>query len=184
MIVYKAFRKGMKCRSHQFVMGINVTDKANCAQNGFHAVEEPFNMFRYYHYEPGTTDEYYICDAGGDIDEDDTDSKISCTKLTIIRRLTIEELTAAELLYIKKNPERHLTQYLPYITVLSDKASAVAGGAAIAIGSSPVAKGMTGSVLGLVQKNNDDIRMRMYMVDGSRIKPDTWYGMEGEAYEG
>lgn len=31
MIAYKGFRPGLVCRGYQFKMGLNITDKANCA---------------------------------------------------------------------------------------------------------------------------------------------------------
>ena len=84
MIAYKGFRPGMICIDYQFQMGLNVTDKANCRQNGFHCAENPLDCLNYY----GDIDhsEYYIVNAGGDIDEDEVDSKISCTELTVLKR--------------------------------------------------------------------------------------------------
>ena len=69
MIAYKGFRPGMICIDYQFQMGLNVTEKANCRQNGFHCAEDPLDCLSYY----GDVDhsEYYIVNAGGDIDEDD-----------------------------------------------------------------------------------------------------------------
>ena len=43
MIAYKGFHPGLVCRDYQFVMGLNITDKANCAQNGFHCAENPLH---------------------------------------------------------------------------------------------------------------------------------------------
>ena len=43
MIAYKGFRPGMICIDYQFQMGLNVTEKANCRQNGFHCAEDPLD---------------------------------------------------------------------------------------------------------------------------------------------
>ena len=43
MIACKAFNPGLVCLGYQFVMGKNVTDKANCRQNGFHCAEDPLD---------------------------------------------------------------------------------------------------------------------------------------------
>ena len=83
MIAYKAFRPGLICLGYQFVMGMNVTDKANCRKNGFHSAENPLDCLSYY---PFKDSEFYLVDAGGDIDEDGTDSKISLT-VTILLTL-------------------------------------------------------------------------------------------------
>ena len=89
MIAYKGFRPGLICRGYQFVMGLNTTEKANCRENGFHCAENPLDCLSYY--SSLEHSEYYIVNAGGDIDEDEHDSKIACTELTVIKRLTKEE---------------------------------------------------------------------------------------------
>ena len=43
MIAYKGFYPGLICRDYQFVMGLNVTEKANCKANGFHCAENPLD---------------------------------------------------------------------------------------------------------------------------------------------
>ena len=48
MIAYKGFRPGMICIGYQFQMGLNVTEKANCRQNGFHCAEDPLDCLSYY----------------------------------------------------------------------------------------------------------------------------------------
>ncbi len=47
MIAYKGFRPGMICIGYQFQMGLNVTEKANCRQNGFHCAEDPLDCLSY-----------------------------------------------------------------------------------------------------------------------------------------
>lgn len=79
MIAYKGFRPGLICRGYQFVMGLNTTEKANCRENGFHCAENPLDCLSYY--SSLEHSEYYIVNAGGDIDEDEHDSKIACTEL-------------------------------------------------------------------------------------------------------
>ena len=86
MIAYKGFHPGLICRGYQFVMGLNVTEKANCAANGFHCAENPLDCLIYY--PQMELSEYYLVDAGGDVDEDEFDTKISCTQLTILHKLT------------------------------------------------------------------------------------------------
>ena len=43
MIAYKGFNKGLICRGYQFQPGENITEEANCAQNGFHSAENPLD---------------------------------------------------------------------------------------------------------------------------------------------
>lgn len=104
MITYKGFEPGLICRGYQFHMGLNVTDKANCRANGFHCAENPLDCLSYY--SNMAQSEYYIVEAGGDIDEDDCDSKIACTHLNIIKRLTVEEFFLHSLAYMADHVKR------------------------------------------------------------------------------
>lgn len=124
MIAYKGFLPGLICRGYQFRMGLNVTEKANCAHNGFHCAEDPLDCLRYY----GDINhaEYYIVDAGGDIDEDGVDSKISCTELTILKRLTKKELFLHGLAFMADHPKRKWNS-----NIKVDKAEAWNGYAAV-----------------------------------------------------
>ena len=97
MLAYKGFEKGLICRGYQFTMGKNVTDQANCQRNGFHCAANPLDCL--YHYPNIYTSEYYLVKAEGDLDEDAYDSKISCTELTILRKLDVEQLILHGLAY-------------------------------------------------------------------------------------
>ena len=124
MIAYKGFHPGMVCIGYQFQMGLNMTEEANCRKNGFHCAEDPLDCLSYY----GDADhsEYYIVNAGGDIDEDEFDSKISCTELTVLRRLTKEELFTLGLAFMADHPKRKWNSH-----VKKDKAVACCGYAVV-----------------------------------------------------
>ena len=94
MFAYKGFQRGLKCRGYQFSMGKNVTEAANCGQNGFHCAENPLDCLSYY----GNINfsDYCLVIPGGDMDEDQVDSKISCTELTIVKKLTIQEFSCMD----------------------------------------------------------------------------------------
>ena len=142
MIAYKGFLPGLICRGYQFRMGLNVTEKANCAHNGFHCAEDPLDCLRYY----GDINhaEYYIVDAGGDIDEDGVDSKISCTELTILKRLTKKELFLHGLAFMADHPKRKWNS-----NIKVDKAEAWNGYAAVR-GADPIAKRGLGTAMYLL----------------------------------
>ena len=75
MIAYKGFRPGLIYRGYQFVMGLNTTEKKQIAgKMDFHCAEDPLDCLSYY--SSLEHSEYYIVNAGGDIDEDEHDSKI------------------------------------------------------------------------------------------------------------
>lgn len=181
MIVYKAFEKGLTCRGYQFQPGMNETGKANCAQNGFHAAENPIDCFTYYNISQSSTHTYYLCDAGGDIDEDGHDSKISCTRLELIRELSLEEMAAAALVYIMCNPTREFVLREGKLTCARDAAAMTQPGIAIVRGRSPKACGCEGAILGLAKESVDGTveKIRLYIVDNILTMENAWYGMEG-----
>lgn len=170
MIAYKGFNPGLICRGYQFVMGLNVTGQANCAANGFHCAEDPLDCLTYY---PNMeTSEYYLVDAGGDVDEDERDSKIACTELTIIKKLEREEFFLHALAYMVDHPGREQTG-----RVHRDKAKA-AQGFAVVRGTDPVASGKRGDILAFAKESADAkkiVQISMARVDGKQIKPDRWY---------
>ena len=93
MYAYKGFEPDLSCRGYRFVMGKNVTPEANCASNGFHCAEDPLDCLTYYSDMDRSI--YCLVQPGGDIDEDDRDSKIACTELTVLRQLTRYSVSTA-----------------------------------------------------------------------------------------
>lgn len=174
MIAYKGFEKGLVCRGYQFAMGLNRTDKANCRENGFHCAEDPLDCLTYY--SNMETSDYYIVNAGGDVHEDGIDTKISCTELTIIKKLSREELFLHALAFMVDHPKREwssrvtkdkgiVQQYNNYVVVRSID---------------PVAKGPVGSILAFAKEDVSGkiIQVALTEVDGIQIKADTWYGVD------
>ena len=176
MIAYKGFRPGMICIDYQFQMGLNVTEKANCRQNGFHCAEDPLDCLSYY----GDVDhsEYYIVNAGGDIDEDEVDSKISCTELTVLKRLTKEELFLHGLAFMADHPKRKRNKH-----IRKDRAEAW-GGYAVVRGADPIAKGCRkGDVLAFAKEDPATGSIQQIVVatiDGKTLLPNVWYGVDLE----
>lgn len=178
MIAYKGFRPGLVCRDYQFVMGLNVTDKANCAQNGFHCAEDPLDCLSYY---PNMEQsEYYLVDAGGDVDEDADDSKISCTRLTILKKLERKEFFLHALAYMADHPNRE------WNTHVMPEVGCTANGFAVVRGVGPKAKGQLGSVLAMARedpKTGKITQIAIAQVDGVTVLPDTWYDIDFHAKE-
>ena len=91
MIAYKGFEKNLSCRGYQFKRyGINETTEANCRQNGFHCAENPLDCL--VHYPNWRNSRYFVVKAFGDLDEDDRDTKISCTKMELKEELDFSML--------------------------------------------------------------------------------------------
>lgn len=175
LIAYKMFRPGLICKGYQFrADALNVTDKANCRQNGFHCAENPLDCLSYYPDFAGS--ECWEVEAGGDIDEDDLDSKISCTEMRLIRPLTLRDFLEAALLYMAGHPFREWNG-----NVQKDRGKAVAGFAVVR-GPEPEAAGPLGAYLALAKENRVTRRITeisILEVDGARIRPGVFYDAAG-----
>ena len=180
MIAYKGFHKGLICMGYQFVMGKNVTEKANSRQNGFHCAENPLDCLT--DYPDIDCSEYYIVEAGGDLDEDGTDTKISCTERTIIKRLTKKEFFLHELVYMTDHTKRK------WSSKVQRERGEAAQGYAVVGGSSPRAKGKVGDIIALAKEEaatGEILQIAVAEVDGKDILSGRWYDVnlqEGEDF--
>lgn len=174
MIAYKGFHVGLVCLGYHFSMGINYTKDANCGINGFHCAEDPLDCLTYY---PNMdTSEYYIVNAGGDIHEDGKDTKISCTELTIIKRMTRNEFVLHALAYIADHPKRSWNS-----RVSKDKGVAANCHKFVVVrGKDPIACGPQGSTLAFAKEDDSGnvVQIGLAEVDGVKIYPNTWYGID------
>ena len=173
MIAYKGFEKGLKCRGYQFQMGLNVTPEANCRKNGFHCAEDPLDCLTYYSNMENSV--YCIVNAGGDVHEDGSDSKISCTELTIIKQLTHKEFFLHALAYMDAHPKRVCNSY-----VHRDRHAELHKKFAIVRGRDPIACGSKGCILAFAKEDKDGniIQTSIAEVDGVTVKANTWYGAD------
>ena len=173
MIVCKAFEPGLICRGYQFHEGLNTTSEANCRQNGFHCAANPLDCLSYYSNMERA--EYWIVDAGGDVDEDEHDSKISCTELTILRRLSKRDFFLFALAYMCDHP---LLEWNRHVQAESGIAQ---NGFAVVRGKDPMAMGNSGDILALAKENASGtqiIQIGITTVDGESVKPDIWYDID------
>lgn len=173
MLGYKGFDKGLRCRGYQFKMGLNVTEKAKAVNYGFHYAEDPLDCLSYY--PCMNSSEYYIVDGAGDIDEDGTDSKIACTELTILKRLSKEDFVLHALAYMADHPKRKRNT-----KVCKDKGTAGSLGFVIVCGGDPIAKGQKGDILAFAKEDTTGniTEVAMVAVDGKKVKAGTWYSID------
>lgn len=170
MIAYKGFEPGLVCRGYQFAMGLNMTDRANCAANGFHCAENPLDCLTYY--PDMERSEYYLVDAGGDVDEDASDTKIACTELTILHRLSRSDFFLHALAYMVDHPKRQWNHRVQSETGIAQRGYAVVRGMA------PRACGETGAVLALAKEEPHSgviTQIGLAEVDGIKLRPGQWY---------
>lgn len=171
MIAYKGFNSDLTCRGYQFVMGVNVTEKANCVKNGFHCAEDPLDCLTYYPCMDSSV--YCIVDAGGDLDEDNTDSKISCTKLNIIKKLSREDFFLHSLAYMVDHPKRK------WNSKVNENQAQTNNGYAVVRGLDPIACGSkVGDILAFakeVPSKGKIEQVALICVDGINVLPNVWY---------
>ena len=174
MQAYKAFHKGLTCRGYQFKEGLNVTDQANCVKNGFHCAENPVDCLSYY--PDVRSSEYWLVDAGGDIDEDACDSKIACTELTLLKRLSLKTYFLHCLIWLAINPKDRKGSNVHINDGKADR------GYCIVYGEHPIARGVRkGDILALLQvnKKGEVLSLNVHTVGQKHIKPDVYYDVFG-----
>ena len=119
---------------------------------------------------------YYLVVAAGDINDDGNGSRISCTRLRLVKRLNLEEFVAHSLNYIWNHRLRENTRRV------CKESGTGKEGFVIVRGKSPKACGKLGDVLGIVKEKSgsrEGMEMGLYIVDGKEILPDTWYNVHG-----
>ena len=176
MIAYKGFNKDLVCTmgKGQFQYEVGKTykeDSAKCASTGFHCVEEPIEVRSWYSSE---TSRYCIVDAGGDINEDGG-NKISCTEMTILKEITLQQLGVLECKWMQEHPTREYSRH-----VWKDCGQAERDGIVIVRGKNPKAKGEIGSTLFILREGKGTIEeIGVFPIDGTEYKPDTYYRVDG-----
>lgn len=181
MRAFKAFNKNMTCTSgkgtYQYKENtIYHEDKAQAHETGFHCAEYILDCYKYYPMTASTV----ICpvEASGDIDEDGSDTKISCTTMTIGSRLSREEIVFETLKYLAKHSKFKDAKNI-HIEKGTDKFICIVRG------KDPIASGTKGTVLGILKETarHKVIGLAVYKVDGKKIKPGRFYNINGEEVE-
>lgn len=179
---YKAFNRDLTCtlgygtfqyRENEWIE----EPEANCGRNGFHCCYEPFNCLNYY----GNVDRsaYYMVAAAGDVHEDGTDTRISCTRIKLIKRLSVEELVAHEVMYLYEHP------FLKTSGMIHKESAALATKAPFCVvrGKAPMCSAEEGTVIGLIQEALDSkeiIAVNVFVIDGKDYLPGVTYGINGK----
>lgn len=185
IIAYKAFDKDLSCtvkkQRFQYKLGVwNEEKEANCARNGFHCAENPLDCLRYY--PDWNQAVYYMVLADGDINEDAADSRISCTRMKLVKPLELPQFIAHSLWFHYNHPFREKSSY-----GIQEERGEADKGFTVVRGKEPAAKGRTGDVLGLIKEEADSRKITsigIYVIDGVHSLPDIWYGIDGEQEAG
>ena len=181
MMAYKAFNGALQATLgkgvFQFEAGKTYEeDECKCAKNGFHCAENPLCALSYY---SSMDTRFFVVKAEGDINQDGTGSRISCTRLTLVREIDRIKLAAHACMYIQRYPDRdEESNYVRH-----KKGSCVrAGDFVIVRGKSPQAAGVKGSWLFLLKEEKGSKKIEgVYPVyiDGEEYRENRWYGIKG-----
>ena len=182
---YKGFDKNMKCRDFQFEIGKEFeTEKAKACEYGFHACENPIDIFSYY--DPANSI-FAEVEQSGVLSKHEDDSKVSSTKIKIKAEINIRGLIKATFDYIKsKTTSSKLGEDFSALTggyrsaLTGGYSSALTGGDRSVIygcGIDAKCKGGLHSILAFAEfdENYNIKKIHAKVVDGKKIKIDTFY---------
>ena len=203
MKCYKGFDKDLKCHDFQYEIGKEYEEeRAEICDSGFHACENPLDVFGYY----APADSRY-CEVELDAnDQKSDDSKRVGKKISIKAEIGIAGIIKAGVEYIKDqvnwddNKKSNTgdrsaatnTGNWSAATNTGDRSAATVKGkesVAMAIGYNSKAKGSLGCFIVLAEYKELEgechiVDVKSAKVDGEKIKPDTFYKLiNGEFVE-
>lgn len=175
-MAYKGFNKDMTCTlgrgRFKYEIGKTYQEaEAKCTHNGFHCVEEPIEVLRWYR-----KGRWCAVLCGGDINEDGN-NKISCTEITILKEITLQQLARLECEWIIQHPERAMSS-----EVWTERGSAKKDGIVIVRGKNPKASGAMGSIIFLLKEEKNSPRIAeagAFAIDGVDYMPGQFYRVNG-----
>jgi hypothetical protein len=188
IVAYKGFDKDLKCRDFQYEVGKEYEEpKAKACESGFHACEQPLDVFNYYHPKDGSR--FCVVEQSGKISKENGDSKVASSKIKIGAEIGILGLVKAQIEYVKARCTNE------YNAEPGKPATAGAWGAATSRGSVTVGKygvgtvrgnnvkirGGMGAFLSIAEENENDYDIahwKTFVIDGETYKPDTWYTLK------
>ena len=196
--MYKGFDKDLKCMGFQYELGKTYEeDSAYLCDCGFHACEDPIDVFGYY---PPAGSRYCEVELEGVTDQkDNSDTKRCGLKITIGAEIGIPGIVKAHVEYVKERVKEKVEKGEAEAATAGYRGAATAGsygaatsrgkssvgkdGAALARGNNVKAMGGLGAILVLVEEEADSYDIRHWkavVVDGETIKADTWYTLNDD----
>lgn len=176
MIAYKGFNKDLTCTMgrgrYQYEVGKTYKeDKAKCVGAGFHCVEEPIEVLRWY-----PDGRFCVVDASGDINEDG-DDKIACTEMTVIKEVSLKQLGALECQWIMEHPDRKASRQIQ-----NESGKAWANRIVIVRGKNPRAAGELGATIFLLKEEKGSsviAEAGAFEIDGQEYMQGIYYRVDG-----
>ena len=182
MKCYKGFDKNLACRGFKYEAGKEYeTETAEICESGFHACENPFDVFNYY---PPSDSRFCEVDLDAN-DQRGDDSKRVGKHIRIEAEIGLLGLIAAGVKFILdkvdwNNAKESNTGYQSAATNTGDQSAATVKGKdsiAIVTGYQSKAKGSLGCWIVLTERDEEMhiLDVKAVRVDGVEIKEDTFY---------
>ena len=192
IIAYKGFDENFRCRGFQYEVGKEYEEEvAVCCNKGFHACENPMDVWEYYDV---TNSRFAIVEQSGKIDKQNNKTCSSRIKIKAELELAdfIKLCVGTVIEKCKAKSKNDLTDNggdSAQIASSGDYAKIASSGdyakiksegqdaVIMCAGSQSRARAKKGSWITLAEYNNDGkpICVKTKQVDGVRIKEDTWY---------
>lgn len=104
---YKGFKPGLIAtlgsgKYHYQPGEMSQTEKAKCANTGFHYCLDPLDCLDWYPWNG--ENEFWAVAVGGDIDEDGYKTRSSCTQMVPLRQLDAEQMILLHANYVFEHP--------------------------------------------------------------------------------
>ena len=203
MKTYKGFDKDLKCRGFQYKVGKEYEEeKAVVCECGFHACENPLDVFNYY---SPVDSRFCEVEQSGKFDKQSDGSKIASTKIKIKAEIGLNGIIKAGVKFIldrvKWDKDKTTnTGYQSAATNTGDYSAATntgdysaamvgkGGSVAIATGYQSKAKADIGSAIVIVERGEWDgstyplINIKSAIVDGIKLKADTFYTVKNNEF--
>ena len=187
MKMYKGFDKDLKCRGFQFEVGKEYREEtADLCHSGFHACENPLDTFRYY--EPGNGSRYCEVELDEVTDQAESEDTKRCGKVIKIgAELDLAGICKAHFEYVTARCDPAKSNAAGDKEAASagswgsasagERGSASAGENGIACCRGGKVKGGIGCVICCTEldRRGNNIGFAAGIVDGEKIKADTWY---------
>lgn len=186
MKAYKGFNEDLRCRDFKYEVGKEYEEnRAELCECGFHACENPIDVFNYY--SPANS-RYCEVELDGVTDEESSDSKRCGKRIKINAEIGIKGIVDA---FVKFMMDR-VDWKEDKSNNTGDRSAATVEGKesiAIATGIEGRAKGALGCYIVLSEWKRDElgewhiIDVKSAKVDGKNIKADTFYVLKNGEFE-
>ena len=182
MIAYKGFNPDLSyslgCGNIKYSkMEWNEENEASAGHVGMHCAADPLDCLDYYPVWKNSV--YFMVMVDGDINETNGNSQISCTRMKLLKQLTLEEFVFCSVNYIAEHP------YLPmnHRVESEQPLNMDSEDFLIVRGKDPVAGGRKGMVIGLLKESLSDnsiTDMSVFTVGKDGFKENVLYDVTGK----